>query len=195
MWPGCCAGSACCPNCKPGANPGPTQAESSLAVPESTPTQADGKLLMTRIYHTIEIHRPIEAVYQFVTTPGHWPGWHPSSLGVSGAVDHSLTVGERCTEAFHVAGKRGEVIWTVTARDAPRRWTIEGVVVGPSANGGRINYTLTPTGGGTLFEREFVYPTPGLLFTLFDRLSYRRRVSVESAEALRRLKACLEHGR
>src|SRR5574341_566678 len=66
---------------------------------------------MTRIYTTTYIRRPVEVVFEFVTKPGNWPQWHPSSLGVAGSTDHSLRVGEQCTETFRVAGRRGEVVW------------------------------------------------------------------------------------
>ena len=146
---------------------------------------------MTRIYTESEMAVPIEQLYEFVTTPGNWPQWHPSSLGVSGAADHSLAVGEQCTEEFLVAGRRGQVVWTVIEREAPRRWVIEGQIVGRE-NGGVITYSLTPRNGGCLFQREFVYPTPNPLFWLLDRLIVRRQVQNESAEALRRLKELLE---
>lgn len=149
---------------------------------------------MTRIYTTTQINRPIEQVYEFVTTPGNWPQWHPSSLGVEGDTDHSLTVGESCTEAFHVAGREGQVVWTVTEREVPRRWVIRGIIVGRN-DGGVITYTLTSKNGGTYFEREFVYPTPNLLFSLLDKLIIRRRVTAESEEALRQLKQVLTTSR
>ena len=60
---------------------------------------------MTRVYNTIWIRAPIERVFDYVTTPGNWPVWHPSSLGVSGATDHSLDPGERIVlppESEHV---------------------------------------------------------------------------------------------
>src|SRR5437867_6277649 len=50
---------------------------------------------MTQIATSIQIARPRDEVFAFVTTPGNWPKWHPSSLGVRGATDHSLAVGER----------------------------------------------------------------------------------------------------
>lgn len=146
---------------------------------------------MTRIYTTIHIRRPIEQVFDFVTSAGHWPKWHPSSLGVSGAIDHSAQVGEQVVEEFHVAGRRGRVTWTVIEGDAPRRWAIDGVIEGRN-NGGTITYRLTARDGGTFFEREFIYPTSNLLFALLDLLIIRRRVRAESAEALRRLKQTLE---
>lgn len=145
---------------------------------------------MTRIYKTARIQTPIEQVFDYVTTPGNWPAWHPSSLGVSGATDHSLEPDERVTEEFRVAGRRGRVVWTVQERDAPHRWVIDGRVKG--GGGGRITYTLTPHEGGTIFEREFVYTMSNPLLALLDRLVLCRRVEAESAEALRQLKDVLE---
>jgi hypothetical protein len=37
---------------------------------------------------------------------------------VSGAIDHSLKVGEQVTEDFRVAGRRGRARWTVIERAA-----------------------------------------------------------------------------
>ncbi len=148
---------------------------------------------MTRIYSTATIHRPTEAVFDYVTTPDHWPEWHPSSLAVSGGTDHSLLVGEQVTERFRVAGRQGTVIWTVREREAPRRWVIDGSIVG-SAGGGKVSYTLTRRDGGTFFEREFVYPLPTLLLRVLDALIVRRRIDAESSEAVRRLRARLEAG-
>jgi len=72
-----------------------------------------------------------------VTTAGNWPQWHPSSLDVSGAVDHSGLPGEQVTEQFLVAGRRGSVTWTVRERQAPYRWMINGVIHGRT-NGGAV---------------------------------------------------------
>jgi uncharacterized protein YndB with AHSA1/START domain len=146
---------------------------------------------MARIYTTATIACPIDELYTCVTTPAHWPDWHPSSLGVSEDADHSLEVGERVTERFLVAGRRGTVIWTVTEREAPRRWVISGAIEGTNASG-TISYTLTQRDGGTFFEREFVYPAPSLLFAVLDALVVRRRIQAESEEAARRLKAHME---
>src|SRR5919202_403327 len=139
---------------------------------------------MTYIHTNIQVHIPIEQVFDYVTTPGNWPQWHPSSLGVSGATDHSLEPGEQVTEEYNVAGRRGRVVWTVRERDTPHRWMIDGRVEG--GGGGTITYTLTPQANGTTFEREFVYATPDPSLTLLDRLVLRRRIETESAEALRR---------
>ena len=77
---------------------------------------------MERVTTESDIQRPIEAVFAFVTTPAYWPSWHPSSLGVSGATDHSLEVGERVTEESHTEGC---VTYTLTPTDAGTHFTRE----------------------------------------------------------------------
>ncbi len=145
---------------------------------------------MPRIRNTIRIGRPIEQVFSYVTTPAHWPEWHPSSINVRDAIDHSLQVGEQVTEEFRAAGRRGSAIWTVRERQAPRRWVIHGETrLGAD---GSITYTLAPDGEGTRFERELAYELPNPLWRILDRVWIRRRLKRESSAALSRLKAVLE---
>lgn len=147
---------------------------------------------MTRIVSVATIARPIGDVFDYVTTPGHWPEWHPSSLAVSGAIDRPLAVSEQVTEEYCVAGRKGTVVWTVRQREAPHRWLIEGQIAGRSGSAGTVAYTLTAGPDGTRFERVFSYPAPTLVIALLDALVIRRRIRLESAEAVRRLKARLE---
>ena len=149
---------------------------------------------MTRIYTSAMIACPIETLYDYVTTPAHWPEWHPSSLGVSDGVDHSLLVGEQVTERFLVAGRKGSAVWTVTERAAPNRWVIQGAIEN-SKGGGTITYTLSQRPDSVFFEREFIYPATGPLFAVLDALVLRRRIQAESEEATRRLKAKMEAAR
>lgn len=148
---------------------------------------------MTRVFTETDIARPVAEVYDYVTTPGNWPRWHPSSIAVSGANDHSLVVGEQVTEDFRVAGQRGRCVWTVTEREAPRRWVITTVVEGTNTHG-EVAYALTAKAGGTRFERTFTYEAPANAPALPEplRLAAQQMVEQESAEALRRLKIALE---
>jgi uncharacterized membrane protein len=145
---------------------------------------------MTRIVNSVAIAAPVDTVYDFVTTPATWPRWHPSSLGVSGATDHPLLVGEQVTEQFLVAGRRGQVVWTVTERQAPALWVIAGQVIGGGQ--GVISYHCRPAPGGTEFEREFTYAMPTLPLRLLDLLLLRRRVRDESEQAVRQLRQAVE---
>jgi len=145
----------------------------------------------TRIVNEVAIARSPQQVFDYVTTPGNWPRWHPSSLAVRGATDHPLAVGESVVEDFIVAGNRGTVTWTVTTREAPVRWSIEGRNVG-SKGGGTVTYTLAPEGGGTRFTRVLTYRMPNLLAGILNDFGVRDRVAAESSEAVTRLKAELE---
>jgi uncharacterized protein YndB with AHSA1/START domain len=144
----------------------------------------------TRIHSSVTIERDPEVVFAYVTTPANWPKWHPSSLGVSGAVDHPLDIGEQVTEDFLVAGRRGRAVWTVVEKETPEHWVIAAEVGGRPR--GAVTYTLLRAGAATRFDREFVYASPTLLFAVLNRLGIRKKVEGESAEAVRRLKAILE---
>jgi hypothetical protein len=146
--------------------------------------------LDTHILTAASIGRAPATLFDFVTTPVHWPAWHPSSLSVSGQTDHPLDIGEQVTEEFRVAGRRGRVVWTVTAREYPAKWSIDGVIDGRAA--GTVTYTLTQEANGTRFQREFTYGAPSLWFAIANRLVLRSKIQSESDEAVARLKILLE---
>ena len=145
---------------------------------------------MTRIYNSIQISRPLEQVFDFITTPANWPQWHPASVSVSGNAGYSLLLGEEVTENISVAGRHGQVVWRVRERSAPRRWVIDG----NGKDGGRatITYALSPDGDGTIFERELVYTMSKVWLAVLDWLMIRSRMKTDSTQALRRLKRLLE---
>ncbi|MFL9930728.1 SRPBCC family protein [Paraburkholderia sp. RL18-103-BIB-C] len=145
--------------------------------------------LETHVVTVASIQLPPTVVFDYVTTPAHWPVWHPSSLAVRGAVDHPLDLGERVVEEFLVAGRRGSVTWTVTTHEPPAKWTIEGVIDRRPA--GSVTYSLTSTANGTRFEREFTYRAPSLWFAILNWLFLRARIQAESDEAVMRLKSLL----
>jgi hypothetical protein len=146
---------------------------------------------MTYIYSVTHIRQPIQPLFDYITTPANWPHWHPSSLKVNGTADHPLQVGEQIIEEFLVAGRYGQVVWTVRDCLPPHRWVIEGEIIG-SRSGGIITYTLTPRLESVTFEREFTYTLSNPFLDLLDWLLLRRRIQAESDEALRRLKTVLE---
>ncbi len=143
-----------------------------------------------RIESEVNISRTPQEVFDFVTTPGNWPKWHPSSLAVSGATDHPLQVGEQATEDYLVAGRRGRAVWTVIEREAPWRWKIEGH--GQEGGDAWIVYTLTEQAGTTRFKREMSYRMPNLLAAMLDPLLTRKAIVTESAVAVQQLKQVLE---
>jgi len=150
---------------------------------------------VTRIRNATDIEQPASRVYDYVTTPGNWPRWHPSSKAVHGTIDHSLQIGEQVTEDFRVAGREGRVIWTVVGRTPPSSWKIAGEIDGRPA--GTVQYQLAEVAGAggearTHFEREFDYAAPNLLFAILNQLSIRSQIEAESTAAVLGLKRELE---
>jgi uncharacterized protein YndB with AHSA1/START domain len=144
---------------------------------------------MTQIVVAINIHRPIGAVFDYVTTPANWPAWHPASRAVSGSVDHSLLIGEQVTEEFVAGGRHGSCVWQVTQREMPYLWTITTFTPQVQAE---ITYRLKAHGEQTFFEREFTDATSGIWFWILDFFLMRRRMHRESRIALEQLKERLE---
>ena len=145
--------------------------------------------ISTRVINSVEIAKPISAVFAYVTTPGQWPKWHPSSLKVSGATDHSLEVGERVVEDFRVAGRTGQAVWVVVDSAPPRLWVIDATISGRAA--GPVQYSLGEKDGNTVFYREFTYRAPNLLFVMLNAISIRRQIQAESEQAVQNLKRVL----
>jgi hypothetical protein len=145
---------------------------------------------MARVVTAIIIRAPRQRVFDYITTPSNWPGWHPSSLAVFGATNHSLEVGEQVTEDFLIAGRRVRVVWTVHERQEGASWVIEGQVA--SSGSGTIRYTLAEVPEGTHFTRNFVYTMTNPVMALLDLLYVCRRITRDSAIALANVARILE---
>ena len=146
----------------------------------------------SRVASTVRIHREIADVFAFFTTPKNWPRWHPASISVAGATDHSLAAGEEVTEDFRMGSGKGQVVWRVTESKAPHLWRIEGA---PASGDARvtITYSLRMDGQDTVFERDMQYQFNRLWLRVLDLLFIRRHMEQESQQALSNAKQILEH--
>jgi len=76
--------------------------------------------------NSIEIARPADEVFAYVTDPTTMPEWQEGV--VSGHMDASTTrVGSRCTTIRKIGGREREVNTTITEYDPPRRWSDRGI--------------------------------------------------------------------
>jgi len=149
---------------------------------------------MTHIQNTILIRRPLDEVFDYVTTPAKWVEWHPATVSISGEVDHPARVGEGFVEKIRFGVFRGEIDWVVVEQAPPHRWMFEGKIRAFLAKEtpALITYQLFQREEGTLFQRDLVYTAPNRFSSFLDRLFMRRHNERESAEALEKLKAVLE---
>jgi hypothetical protein len=114
---------------------------------------------MPQVSHHFVVDRPIQAVFDVVTTVGFWPQWHPATRGVEGAIDHPARLGDRVTEHVTIAGIEGSGTWTVTEYDPPRHLALEADLAFGHL---RISYRLEEAeGGATRFQRDLDFPQLG----------------------------------
>ena len=106
---------------------------------------------MAPITNSMEVARPAEQVFAFVTDPRHMPEWQKGCL--KGQLDGPTThVGSRCTTTRSIGGREREVTTEITEYDPPRKWADHGidgpiraivvVTVRPLADGTRSRLTI-----------------------------------------------------
>jgi uncharacterized protein YndB with AHSA1/START domain len=139
---------------------------------------------------SVHIDRPVEEVFDLITTASKWTQWHPATVFVSGAIFHPALEGETIVEVVRFGMARDRFAWQVEEREAPHRWVIRA----KSERHGqkvKIVYALQPEDGGTRWEREMTFYFPGA-FELLDRLLLNRILTKNSQTAVRRLKELME---
>jgi uncharacterized protein YndB with AHSA1/START domain len=144
---------------------------------------------MTPITTTIDVARPPEQVFAYVTDPSTMHEWQQGC--VTGHMDAPTTrVGSKCTTVRKIGGREREVTTEITDYDPPRRWADRGidgpiraivaVTVEPLADGSssRLTIDLDFTGHG--------------IGRLLVPLVVRRQAAREMPDNMRRLKQRLE---
>ncbi len=141
---------------------------------------------MNRMQHEILIHQPVADVFDYVSTPGRWPEWHPSSLRLEAGAEAPLPAGARFEEDIHAGGRKAHLSWIVLDAQRPTRWCAEA-----RADNGltlTLEYRLEPTGTGTRFVRTLEYTLPNTLMRLYNAVIGRRRIERESRQSLQQLR-------
>jgi uncharacterized protein YndB with AHSA1/START domain len=137
---------------------------------------------------SIDVARPPEAVFAYVTDPKTMSQWQQGC--VSGALDGPVMhVGSRCTTVRRIGGGERAVTTEITECEPPRRWAdrgldgpiraMVGVTVEPLADGAesRVSIELDFTGHGIgkllvplVVRRQAAREMPGNLRRLKERL-------------------------
>jgi uncharacterized protein YndB with AHSA1/START domain len=134
-----------------------------------------------KIEDTIDIDRPPEAVFAYLTDPDKLPEWQTSTVAVKREASGPLTVGERFKEVHKAMGRELESTVEVAQSDPPRvfalrildgalpldgRWTFE-----PAGDGTRLHFVGEADVGGA---KRLVRPLIARQFRGYHRLLKRR---------------------
>lgn len=141
---------------------------------------------------TVEIDRPPEATFTYVTDPGRFAEWQQGVVAGHMENKGEVTVGSRCQTIRRIGFAERPITAEVTHVDAPRRWGVRGID-GPIRS--EVNVTVDPLDGGqrsrVTIDLEFTGRGIGkLLVPLF----VRRQARTEMPANVQRLKQRLEEG-
>jgi hypothetical protein len=145
---------------------------------------------MSPITATVEVNRPAEDVFAYVTDPGRFGEWQDGVLGGHMNGDGPPGVGDLCVTTRKIAGAERTVTSEITHIDPPITWGVRGID-GPIRAIVDVTVSALPEGGRSRLKIDLEFAGHGigkLLVPLFVRPSASREIP----QNLKRLKQRLE---
>jgi uncharacterized protein YndB with AHSA1/START domain len=145
---------------------------------------------MAALVSTIEIDRPPDEVFAYVTDPSRFVTWQDNIVGGCMEGDGPPRVGSKCITTRRIGGAERRVTSEITAINPPRSWALHGID-GPIR--AKVNVTVEPLDGGTRSRVTIALDFEGHgIGRLLVPLVVRRQARSEMPANLRRLKERLE---
>jgi uncharacterized protein YndB with AHSA1/START domain len=148
---------------------------------------------MAPLSTTIEVARPPEQVFAYVTDPTRFVEWQHGVVGGHMDRDGPLGVGDKCLTTRRIGGAERSVASQITHVDPPREWGVR-AIDGPIR--ATVDVTVTPLNEGqrsrVTIELDFTGHGIGKLLV---PLVVRRSALKEMPANLERLKQRLESPR
>ena len=144
---------------------------------------------MAPIVSSIDIDRPPDDVFSYVSDPSRFPEWQRDVVRVEG--DGRPGPGARFATTRRIGGVERTMVQEVTERTPPRRWVVRGVdgPIRPSAE-----VTVAPLDGGASSRVTFAldFEGDGIGKALLPMV--RRQTTKAAPVSYRNLKERLERG-
>jgi uncharacterized protein YndB with AHSA1/START domain len=144
---------------------------------------------MAPIVHVIEIERPPEVVFAYVTDPARFAEWQGDVASARWEDDGPSTVGSRFVTTRRIARREVGQVQEITELDSPRSWAAR-AVEGPIRAHARI--TMAPLRNGEASRVTFVldFDGPGIGRLLVPQV--RRIAAKQAPRSYQNLKERLE---
>jgi len=148
---------------------------------------------MVPITGTIEIARPPQAVFDYVTDLARQGEWQDAIISVDVETKGPTGVGTRASETRRVPGGKQTFPFELTEHDPPHRSSFQ-VTGGPVRPHGTMTFTPLENGARTRveFEMELVGHGLGVLLLPLVNRDARRRVPQDLAALKQRLESGAE---
>jgi hypothetical protein len=145
---------------------------------------------MAPLVSTIDINRPQDEVFAYVTDPSTFAEWQTGVVGGSMEAGTTPAVGSKCMTTRRIGGTERESTSEVTKLDPPTRWAAHGID-GPIR--ATVNVTVEPLDGSAqsrvTIEVDFEGHGIGMLLV---PLVVRRQARTEMPGNCRQLKERIE---
>jgi len=147
---------------------------------------------MAPLVSTIEIARPPDEVFSYVTDPSRFVTWQEHIVSGRMGGEHPPRVGATCITTRRIGFAERTITSEITAIDPPRSWAIRGIDGSIRAV---VNVTVDPLDGKERSRVTIALDFEGhgigrLLVPLFVRREARHEMPMN----MRRLKARIEDG-
>ncbi len=108
----------------------------------------------------VTIDRPIEMVYDYMTTPWYWPIYFSNSLKIetkTPTTPHPLKLDEKFVETAGVWLFKQKVHWTGSIIEPPNLFVVDGWTDDMGGGAAKIIYSFEKEGNSTLWKRTMIY--------------------------------------
>jgi uncharacterized protein YndB with AHSA1/START domain len=148
---------------------------------------------MSTVRSKIDIHAPVEKVWETVMDPYRLKDWVTIHRALRNVSEQPLRTGSTMDQILQLRGVSFHVAWTVVEVNAPTHAEWEGR--GPAHSRAKIRYELTQDGEGmTVFDYTNEFTAPGgRLGNVASRVIVGGTSEREANRSLARLKALVEH--
>jgi hypothetical protein len=143
---------------------------------------------MSQITTQIRIQGQPTAIFDLLTTARLWPHWHPATTGVGGVIERPYQLGDVVRERARIGARTHEGVWTVAEHDRPNH-----VLLQMQGDRLRIHYALAPDGDGVWLTRQLWFFPEDFAGGLANPAGVEQLMATQSAQALDRLRALIEH--
>ena len=145
---------------------------------------------MPNVSATIDIHAPVQDVWDVATDIGRMGEWVSIHRGFPDATPSEVELGTRFKQTLSVGGTPFAVEWTATEVKGPRTLIWEGA--GPAGSSARTRYALASENGGTRFTYENEFKLPAGRIGEAAAGVVKGQAEREAQDSLTRLKQLIE---
>lgn len=151
---------------------------------------------MPRFLNQISIQGNIGEVFDFITTPSHWPiMWAPWSKEIAPFIDTPLGPEDPCiTEYATVFGLRHDFTWKCLVTERPRFFLMKGVIKFLGKASVFIHYDLEQRASQVQYRRTVMFSHNNFCLDMVDAAILKPSYSRISKKALQNTKRILEEG-